>query len=120
MHMENDFFPQFSRVEFERRHRIVKASMKEKGLDCLIIYGGYSYAGNDTGQFNVVYLANYAGINQSYLVFPKEGNPSLMICHAHHIPNAKDISVIEDIRYGGGYDLVEGLGQRIEELLTSA
>lgn len=34
--------------------------MQAQGLDCLIIYGAYSYAGTDTGLVNVVYLANYA------------------------------------------------------------
>lgn len=115
MPIDNDFFPQFSKEEFERRHQLIKTSMKEKGIDCLILYGAYSYAGTDTGQVNVVYLSNYAGINHSYLVFPAEEDPTLIICHALHVPNAKDISAIEDVR-AGGMDLIEVLGQRLKEL----
>ena len=115
MPVDNDFFPQFSQAEFNRRHELVRTSMKEKGLDCLIIYGGYSYAGTDTGGVNVVYLANYAGITKSYLVFPAKEDPTLVICHSHHVPNAKDISVVEDVR-SGGMDLIETVGERLEEL----
>ena len=89
--------------------------MKEKGLDCLVVYGAYSYAGTDTGSVNVVYLANYAAINHSYLVFPVKEDPTLIINNANHVPNARDISVIEDVRTGG-LDLVAGLGQRLKEL----
>ncbi len=89
--------------------------MKEQGLDCLVIYGAYSYAGTDTGSVNVVYLANYAGINHSYVVFPVEAEPTLIICNSNHLPNARDISVIGDVR-SGGLDLVAGLGQRLKEL----
>jgi creatinase len=115
MPMDNDFFPQFSRKEFERRHQLVRSAMKEKKLDCLVIYGAYSYAGTDSGQVNLVYLSNYAGINHSYLVFPSNESPTLFICHALHVPNARDISVIEDVR-AGGMDLIEALGQRLQEL----
>ena len=54
MPIDNDFFPSFSEQEFARRRRTIRASMREKGLDCLIIYGAYSYAGTDTGSVNVV------------------------------------------------------------------
>ena len=33
MPVDNDFFPQFSQAEFNRRHELVRTSMKEKGLD---------------------------------------------------------------------------------------
>ena len=115
MPVDNDFFPQFSQKEFDRRYQLVRTSMEEKGLDCLIIYGGYSYAGTDTGGVNMVYLSNYAGISKSYLVFPAKEDPTVIICHAHHVPNAKDISVVEDVRCGG-MDLIETVGQRLEEL----
>lgn len=115
MPVENDFFPTFPAHEFEARHRTIRASMKDRGLDCLVVYGAYSYAGTDTGSVNVVYLANYAAINHSYVVFPVEEAPTLIIGNANHLLNARDISVIEDVR-SGGQDLVTGLGQRLQEL----
>jgi len=39
MPIGNDYYPPFSKKEYERRHRILRAGMKEKGLDCLLIYG---------------------------------------------------------------------------------
>ena len=50
MLMPNDFFPPFSEQEYVNRRRTIQASMKEKGLDCLIVYGAYHWGGTDTGQ----------------------------------------------------------------------
>ena len=115
MPLDNDFFPAFSPAEFARRRQAVRAGMHAQGLDCLIIYGAYSYAGTDTGSVNVVYLANYAAINHSYLVFPADGEPTLIINNSNHLPNARDIAVIDDVR-SGGLDLVDGLVARLQEL----
>jgi Xaa-Pro aminopeptidase len=115
MPVDNDFFPAFSPAEFARRRQAVRAGMREQGLDCLIIYGAYSYAGTDTGSVNVVYLANYAAINHSYLVFPADGEPTLIINNSNHLPNARDIAVIDDVR-SGGIELVDGLVARLREL----
>lgn len=115
MPAENDFFPSFSAREFEARRSRIRAAMKEQGLDCLIVYGAYSYAGTDTGSVNVVYLANYAAINHSYVVFPAAAEPTLIIGNTNHLANARDIAVIEDVR-SGGQDLTAGLGQRLQEL----
>ena len=119
MPVGNDFFPAFSEREFEGRRRKIRNAMKEQGLDCLLIYGAYSYAGTDSGQLNVVYLANYAGINHTYVVFPLDGDPTVIICNANHVANAKDISVIADLR-AGGMDLVPGVAQRVRELKLDA
>lgn len=88
--------------------------MGESGLDCLVIYGAYHYAGNDLGQTNVVYLSNYASIAESYLVFPQNGEPTLIISIPIHIPNAKDISYVQDIRAGTNYAAV--ISERLNEL----
>lgn len=115
MPVENDFFPSFSAAEFARRREAVRAGMKAQGLDCLLIYGAHTYAGTDTGSVNVVYLANYAAINHSYLVFPADGEPTLVINNSQHLQNARDIAVIDDVR-SGGMDLVDGVIARIREL----
>ena len=75
----NDFFPPFSEKELARRREAVRASMSEKGLDCLIIYGAYSATGNDTGHVNLTYLANYSSVGQTYLILPLKAEPTLII-----------------------------------------
>jgi Xaa-Pro aminopeptidase len=115
MQVDNDYFPEFSEKEWDSRYGKVRGAMKSKGLDCLVVYGAYSYAGTDTGQVNAVYLSNYAPVVQSYVLFPLKDQPTLFVCFELHIPNAKDCSVIGDVR-AGGFDLVPEVAKRIEEL----
>ena len=115
MPIGNDYFPAFSEKEYARRRQTIRVSMKEHGLDCLIVYGAYSVGGTDTGQSNAVYLANYAGVGHSYVVLPLEEDPTLVIGLSLHIPNARDCSVIDDIRAGGA-DLIPAVADRITEL----
>ncbi len=115
MTVDNDFFPPFSKQEMERRHRNVREFMKKDGLDCLVVYGAYSMTGNDTGHVNAMYLANYAGAIQTYIVFPLNDEPTLLVSFAYHIPNAKELSVIKDIRCPG-FDIQKGVGERLKEL----
>ena len=97
----NDYFPPFSEQEYANRRRTIRASMKEKGLDALIVYGAYHWGGTDTGQVNAVYLSNYTAIPHSYVVLPLEADPTLFISFAYHITNAKDCAAIEDVRVAG-------------------
>ena len=83
----NDYFPPFSEQEYANRRRTIRASMKEKGLDCLVIYGAYHWGGTDTGQVNAVYLSNYTAIPHSYVVLPLTEDPTLFISFAYHITN---------------------------------
>jgi Xaa-Pro aminopeptidase len=110
----NDFFPPFSDEEFERRWKMMKTAMEEKGLDCLVVYGAYRFAGNDMGQVNAVYLSNFASVVQTYVVFPRKEDPTLVIGLGAHIPNAKKISAIRDIRAGRGFEVEAG--ERLKEL----
>ncbi len=111
----NDYFPPFPAREYERRRKTIRASMKEKGLDCLIIYGAYHWGGTDTGQVNAVYLSNYAAIPHSYVVLPLKESPSLFICFGLHITNARECAAIEDVRIGG-FDLIPSVAERLKEL----
>jgi Xaa-Pro aminopeptidase len=115
MLIPNDYFPPFSEQEYANRRRTIRASMKEKGLECLIIYGAYHWGGTDTGQVNAVYLSNYTAIPHSYVVLPLSEDPTLFISFAYHITNAKDCAAIEDVRVAG-FDLINGVGARLKEL----
>ena len=111
----NDYFPPFSEQEYANRRRTIRAAMKEKGLDALIVYGAYHWGGTDTGQVNAIYLSNYTAIPHSYVVLPLEADPTLFISFAYHITNAKDCAAIEDVRVAG-FDLITGVGNRLKEL----
>jgi Xaa-Pro aminopeptidase len=93
----SDFFPEFSDRELARRHDMVRAGMRARGLDCLVVYGFHHYNGNDTGQTNIVYLANFANVVQTYVVFPVDAEPSLVVGLPFHVSIARKLSYIQDI-----------------------
>lgn len=103
----SDFFPSFSDRELARRHELVRAAMRERGLDCLVVYGFHHYNGNDVGQTNIVWLASFANVVQTYVVFPADGEPSLVVGLPFHVAIAKKLSYIQDIVADPG--LVQGM-----------
>jgi Xaa-Pro dipeptidase len=114
--VDNDWLPPFSLKEYERRFELVRNGMKENGLDALVIYGAYSFAGRDLGQINTVYLSNYAAFIQTYVVVPLHDEPTMFVPLAEHIPNAKDLSCLTDIRNVGGTRCELGVSARLREL----
>ena len=110
----NHYFPPFSQSEFERRRRVLREGMKELELDCLIIYGATHLGGNDTGQVNAQYLSNFAAVGHTYVLLPQKENPTYHIGMDLHVPNAKDVGAIEDVR--GGIYLEIGVAARLKEL----
>ncbi|MCC7105843.1 MAG: aminopeptidase P family protein [Chloroflexi bacterium] len=111
---ENPYIPPFSRGEFARRQAMVQAAMRERGLDCLVIFGGDRSAGTDVGQPNAVYLSNYAPLSASYVVVPASGAPTLVMRHHFHLPNAKEIGALEDAR--ASEEVEHGVADRLKEL----
>ncbi|MEE9257177.1 MAG: M24 family metallopeptidase, partial [bacterium] len=114
MRAPNDNWPHFSEAECERRFETVRRFMRERGFDCLLIHGAHYTPFTDPGHVNVTWLAAYAPLNQSYIVLPLEGDPTLFITFAPwHIGNAEAIGVIADVR--GGFDIAARAAARVEE-----
>lgn len=110
----NDWWPKFSQGEYQRRYDTLRKAMAEKGLDCLAIYGAPLFFGTDPGGPNLAYLAAYAPAVHGYVIFPREGEPTLAIYVAGHVANAREITVIDDVR--GGTDLPGMVRDRIREV----
>jgi len=113
--VDNNWLPPFSLEEFERRFELVRNGMREQGLDALVIYGAHSFAGRDLGQINAVYLSNYAAFIQSYVVVPLHDEPTVFVPLPEHIPNARDLSCLTDIR-SSGTRCELGVADRLREL----
>jgi Xaa-Pro aminopeptidase len=111
---DNDWWPKFSRQEYERRYDALRRAMRERGLDCLAVHGAPLYFGTDPGAPNLVYLSAYAPALSGYVIFPLEGAPMMAIYVASHRANARKISIIEDVR--AGTDLSGIISSRIGEL----
>jgi len=106
-----NYYHRFSEKEYQRRHEKVRQAMAARHLDCLILYGT-SGVGNSV---NVRYLSNYGDYQHSYVVFPLKEKPTQFMGLYPHLPNAKAISVIEDVRWGGN-DVAGKVAERIKEL----
>jgi Xaa-Pro dipeptidase len=78
-------YPRFSNAEYERRYSNIRAMMKDKNLDCLLIIGGSAAYGRLW--FNVRYVTNMMGKAEmaNYCFFPKDGAPCLVVRPGHSL-----------------------------------
>jgi Xaa-Pro aminopeptidase len=83
--------PRFSKEEYDRRFREIRKRMQEKGIDVLILYG--DSGSNNSNHANIKYVSNYQDPVSSYVVFPREGEPSLHISNRLYLPHAKLMSI---------------------------
>jgi len=67
--------------------------MRNRGVDALLIYS--STAGIGT----VNYLSNYISWMPTYLIFPLEGEPTLILHFYNHIPCTREMAVVEDVQW---------------------
>ncbi len=111
--MSEVHYPRFSENEMARRHGMARKLMEDEGLDSLLVYG---FSGsNRNAQANIFWLSCYRDFNHAYLVFPREGDPSLFVGLYNHLHNAKEIAIFEDVRHGA-YGNPELAADRIDEL----
>src|SRR5579875_1644739 len=94
--MEHEpLFPRFSDAEYARRYTRVRAAMRAQGLDALLVYG------TRAGSAEVQYLSNFIATWAAMLVFPQDGDPVLLVQLYNHVPNARRVAVVRDVRFGG-------------------
>lgn len=93
--MIDTFYPRFSDAEYTRRNSAIREAMQEADLATLLVYG-------TVGSYNeVLYLSNFMTTREAFLVFPVEGEPTLFVQYFNHVPNARQIASIDDVRWGG-------------------
>src|SRR5579859_898848 len=93
--MNDTLYPRFSDVEYSRRYAHVRNMMAEKGLSALVLYGTVS------AYQEVLYFSNFATMREAMLVLPLEGEPTLFVEYFNHVPNARLVASITDVRWGG-------------------
>lgn len=99
----------FSDAEYQRRYRLTQDWMAELGLEALVIYAS-AYGGD-----NVRWLTGFAPRHDTYLIWPLASEPVLLTQLFNHVPNARRVSVIADVRWGGpdsGTAVVDNLQER--------
>ena len=78
-------YPRFSEAEYSRRYKNIRAMMRERNLDCLLIVGGSAAYGRLW--FNVRYVTNMMGKAEmaNYCFFPKQGEPAVVTRPGHSL-----------------------------------
>jgi Xaa-Pro aminopeptidase len=87
-------YPAFSVGEYERRFRQVRETMEKKGVQALLFHGRGSSP-------EIFYLSNWLTTTEAHLIFPLLGASTLFVQLSNHLPNAKRMAIIEDVRFGG-------------------
>ncbi len=101
-------YPRFSEAEFSRRYRDVREAMRAAEISALIFY-------STTGSYHeVLYLSNFIATREACLVFPAEGESTLFIQMFNHVPNARQIAHVADVRWGGP-DTAVAIAENLQE-----
>jgi Xaa-Pro dipeptidase len=94
------YLPRFSQAEYERRYGLVRSWLQDSDLEALVIYAN-AYGGD-----SVRWLTGFKPRHDTYLVWPLMGEPVLLTQLFNHVPNARRVSVISDVRWGGPYTAI--------------
>lgn len=88
-------YPTFSDGEIASRHAKVDALMDEARIDALLLYG--------TGRFanEIYWLTDWPGSREAYVLFQTGEEPVVLTQLYNHVPMARVMSVIEDVRWAG-------------------
>ena len=99
-------FPRFSDNEIASRHARVKALMDQAGVQALLVYG--------TGRFaaEIYWLTDWPGSREAYVLFQQNREPVILVQLYNHVPVARLLSVVQDVRWGG-----TNTGETVAELL---
>jgi Xaa-Pro dipeptidase len=84
----------FSDAEYSKRNAAVRARMEHTGVDTVVFYGKGSTP-------DIHYLCNWLTTTESYFIYPRKGEPTLFVQLSNHIPNARRMAIIDDVRFGG-------------------
>lgn len=110
--VRTQLYPTFSDEEVVRRQQLVRSFLEDRDLGGIVVFGWS--AQNRAAQADVYYLSGYMGMRDNYVVFPREGEPTFFAQSYNHVPNAAEVSFLDDVRWGG-VDNGQTVG---EELVT--
>jgi Xaa-Pro aminopeptidase len=77
------------------RHGKVRALMEDEGIDALLVYG--------TGRFSseIYWLTDWPGSREAYVLFQSDRDPVVVLQLYNHVPMARVLSVVRDVRWAG-------------------
>lgn len=105
----------FSTGEMARRYSLARGLMREQELEALVIFGNSGVNRHDN--VNAFWLSQWLDLHHCYLVVPRreDAEPALFVGFANHVPNARDVSGVPLVEWGG-YDAAESVVRRLRAL----
>ncbi len=88
-------FPSFSKAEIQRRHDAVRRVLERHKTAVALLYGAGRFSSD------LLYLSNWPGGREGYLLLPLERDPMLLVQLYNHVPVAEKLSLIADTRWSG-------------------
>lgn len=109
MRSEPNLYPRFSPTEYLRRYQAIDEIARSVGADGTIVYG------NLGSPLEIHYVSNFMPRRDCYVVMPMSGRPAMFVQLYNHVPNAREISVVEATRWGG-VDSAETVAAHLTEI----
>ena len=105
----------FSAAEMERRFALARGLMEEEGLAALVLFGSSGVSRGNMA--NAFWLSNHLDLHHCYLVVPADPSleAALYTGLTNHVPNAREVSDVPVIGWGG-YDPADKVAARLREL----
>ena len=105
----------FSAEEMSRRWSLARNLMRQHDLIGLLVFGNSGV--NRHNEANIFWLTNYLDLHHNYLVAPLDESiePALYVGLTNHVPNARQVSNIQQIDWGG-YNPAETVAARLKQV----
>ena len=105
----------FSTEEMERRYGLARRLMEEHDLASLVVFGNSGV--NRANMANPFWLSNHLDLHHCYLVVPFDvgEETALYTGLTNHVPNAREVSNVPIIEWGG-YDPAAAVAGRLREI----
>jgi Xaa-Pro dipeptidase len=105
----------FSPAEMERRFALARGLMREEELAALVLFGNSGV--NRGNMANAFWLSNHLDLHHCYLVLPADESleAALYTGLTNHVPNAREVSDVPVIEWGG-YNPAERVAARLREI----
>lgn len=88
-------FPTFSDHEMAARHKAAHNLMDQQGVEGLLVYGSGRYASD------VYWLTDWPSSREAYVLFQHGKEPVVLMQLYNHLPMARVMSVVRDVRWAG-------------------
>ncbi len=105
----------FSPAEMERRFALARGLMRGEELSALVLFGNSGV--NRGNMANAFWLSNHLDLHHCYLVVPADESleAALYTGLTNHVPNAREVSDVPVIEWGG-YNPAERVVARLREI----